>query len=162
MSLISRSQFLRGDWRGNKPDIRPPGALVESEFAAACDGCGNCVIACEQNIVVMSLRKLPLLDFSQAGCTFCADCAAVCEPGALQQIRETGKPHWQFRAVISDSCVAKHGTSCVRCIEECEFDAIVAKPALFGRTDMQVNNTDCNGCGMCISTCPVNAITLEK
>jgi len=161
MNSISRAQFLRGDWRGRKPDLRPPWALAEPAFSDACDGCGKCVTACEEKIIFISSRKLPLLDFSQGGCTFCGECSSVCETGALQQTHEPGELPWQLQAGISDNCLSKRGTSCVRCIEECEYDAIVARPALGGRTKMQIDHTVCTGCGMCIATCPVNEISLE-
>lgn len=161
MNSISRAQFLRGDWRGEKPDLRPPWALLEPGFSNACDGCGKCVTACSEKIIFMSLRKLPRLDFSQGGCTFCGECSSECEPGVLQRTHEPGKLPWQLQASISKNCLAKRGTSCVRCIEECEYDAIVSTPALGGRTKMRVDHTACTGCGMCISTCPVDVISLK-
>lgn len=160
MSTISRAQFLRGDWRGKKPDIRPPWALPEPEFSSACDGCGKCVTACKEKIISISFRKLPELNFSQAGCTYCGECSAVCAPGALHHKHQPGELPWQLKAVINDKCLARRGTNCVRCIEECEYDAIVAKPTLGGRINMRVDHSACSGCGMCISTCPVNEISL--
>jgi len=161
MNSISRAQFLRGDWRGKKPDLRPPWALAEPDFSDACDGCGKCVTACEEKIVFMSFRKLPLLDFSRGGCTFCGECSVVCETGAIQRAHDPGELPWQLQAGISESCLAKRGTSCVRCVEECEYDAILARPALGGRTRMQVDHIACTGCGMCIATCPVKEISME-
>ena len=158
MNSISRAQFLRGDWKGTDPDIRPPWALTEPAFSDVCDGCGECVTACSQKIIFMSRGKLPKLDYSQAGCTFCGDCVTVCEVGALSHSHQQNKHPWQLKADISTSCLAIAGTSCVRCIEECEHDAIVSKPALGGRMNMQVDALACTGCGMCIAKCPVDAI----
>jgi len=162
MNSISRAQFLRGDWRGKKPDLRPPWALAEPAFFDACDGCGKCVTACAEKIIFISSRKLPLLDFSQGGCTFCGECANACETGALSHKHEPGVLPRQLLAGISAGCLAKLGITCVRCIEACEYDAIVARPALGGRTKMQINHQACIGCGMCISTCPVDEISLES
>ncbi len=162
MKHLSRAQFLRGDWRGQHPDLRPPWALAEPGFSNTCDGCGKCVTACGEKIIFMSFRKLPLLDFTIGGCTFCGDCAAVCDSGALQHTHETGQLPWPLQADISAACLAKRGTACVRCIEACEVTAIVATPALGGCTDMRIDAAACTGCGMCVATCPTSAISLSN
>ena len=162
MNSISRAQFLRGDWRGRKPDLRPPWALAERAFSHVCDGCSECVTACKENIIFMSLRKLPQLDFSKGGCTFCGDCSTVCETGALQPNHEPGQLPWRLHAGISDACLAKRGTNCVSCLEVCEYDAIIARPALGGRTKMHIDTMACTGCGICIKPCPVDAISLNN
>ena len=162
MNSISRAQFLRGDWHGKKPDLRPPWALAEPAFSNACNGCGKCVTVCEEKIIFISIRKLPSLDFSRGGCTFCGECTHVCETGALLPTQKPDGLPWQLKARIDDYCLAKHGTSCVRCIEECEHDAIVAKPMLGGRSKMQIDNLVCTGCGMCVGICPVNAVSMER
>ncbi|MCP4047714.1 MAG: ferredoxin-type protein NapF [Gammaproteobacteria bacterium] len=162
MKSISRAQFFRGDWHGKRPVLRPPWALSEPFFSDTCDGCGNCVTACEEEIIFISYRKLPQLNFSQGGCTFCNKCTEVCEAGALNRFHEPGERPWPLVAVISNMCLAKRGTSCVRCVEECEHNAITARLALGGRSKMQINPQTCTGCGMCISTCPVEALTLEN
>lgn len=162
MNSISRAQFLRGDWRGQNFHLRPPWALAEPAFSSACDGCGKCVSACEEKIIFMSRRKLPLLDFSKGGCTFCGECSTVCETGALKRSHEPGQLPWRLQAGISDACLAKRGTSCVSCIEECECDAIVAGPALGGRMEILIDTMACTGCGICIKKCPVDAISLNN
>lgn len=159
MSSISRSQFLRGDWRGDKPELLPPWAIPEPGFSNTCDGCGDCVSACSEKIITISPRKRPQLDFSQRGCTFCGDCADVCNPGAL--LRTLPLPR-QLEAVINDSCLSKRGISCVRCIEECEHDAIVTQPALGGRIDLFIDQNLCTGCGSCVAVCPVSAVFMKK
>lgn len=162
MNSVSRAQFLRGDWQGQKPDFRPPWALAGCAFSSACDGCNKCVIACKEKIIFMTARKLPQLDFSRGGCTFCGECSSVCETGALQPSHEPGQLPWRLQAGISDACLAKRGTSCVSCIEACEYDAIIARPALGGRMKMHIDVMACTGCGICIRPCPVDAISLNN
>ncbi len=162
MNSISRIQFLRGDWLGKYPETRPPWALPEPAFSTLCDGCAKCERECEQKIIFISDSNLPQLDFSRSGCTFCAKCVEACETGALHQSPQDDSQPWQLQAELNNTCLAKNGINCARCIEECEHQAIVSKPTLAGRAIMQINETVCTGCGMCIKTCPVSAISLQK
>ena len=63
-------------------------------------------------------------------------------------------------AQIGESCVEAKGVSCRRCGEACDADAIHFKPIGGGRNTAVLADTLCNGCGACLSVCPVNAITL--
>jgi len=165
MNTISRAQFLRGNWRGHKPELRPPWALQEELFVEACDGCGACVDDCPQHILHMA-RGLPQVDFSQGECTFCGDCSTACPRGALDRsagFDSTDKqPPWSCLAMVTADCLAARGTSCVRCIESCAQEAIVARPALRGRLEIRIDDAACNGCGACVAGCPVNAIKIHE
>jgi ferredoxin-type protein NapF len=159
MAMISRAQFLRGEWRGNNPSPQPPWALANGYFAAVCDGCGDCVEACPQHILKLSGRGLAEVDFTQGECTFCADCVAACPTGALS--RDGIAPPWSLTARVSGRCLAMNGTSCIRCIESCASEAIVSRPALRGRVMLSIVDADCTGCGACFATCPVKAISIQ-
>jgi len=161
MNLISRAQFLCGDWRGRDPYLRPPWALNEPDFSDICDGCGDCATACETSIILISSRKLPELNFSNGGCTFCGRCIEACETGALQRDHTSMECPWLQRATINDICLAKRGIGCIRCIEECEYDAIISRPAVGGKAEMEIRSSICTGCGMCYATCPANAISFS-
>jgi ferredoxin-type protein NapF len=161
MKKISRAQFLRGDWGGDKPTIYPPWALAGNLFAALCDGCGDCIQACPRKILKLSVRGLALVDFSRGDCTFCGDCAAACPTGAIRETNGTDQQPWRLKAEISGECLAINGTSCVRCIESCLVDAIVARPGLRGRVQMRVDETACTGCGACFAPCPVEAVSMR-
>lgn len=161
MKKISRAQFLRGDWEGDKPTVRPPWALAADCFAEVCNGCGDCVKACPQHILKLSGRGLVLVDFSRRECTFCGDCAAACPTGAIHKTDSVDEQTWQVKAEISGSCLATNGTSCIRCIESCAVDAIVATPALFGRVQMHIDESACTGCGACFVPCPVEAVSIR-
>ena len=52
-------------------------------------------------------------------------------------------------------------TTGIRRNEFCSQDAIVARTALGGNRNLQVDKLVCTGCGMCVATCPVDEITLE-
>ena len=161
MHSISRAQFLRGDWRASNSEIRPPWARLEPNFSEKCNGCGDCVSACPQDIIVITRRKRVRLDFSRGGCTFCGDCAAICETDAFLPKQNSETIPWQQSAVIGDTCLSKHGTWCMSCREHCEYDAIMARPVPGGKIDMKVDPLTCTGCGTCVSKCPVSVIKLE-
>src|SRR5512139_3519303 len=71
--------------------IRPPGALAESEFSAACIRCGMCVRDCPYDILHLAKPEEPMSTGTpyfvarQAPCEMCEDipCIKACPTGAL-------------------------------------------------------------------------------
>ncbi|HPQ42624.1 MAG TPA: ATP-binding protein [Syntrophales bacterium] len=57
--------------------------------------------------------------------------------------------------IIEDKCIA-----CNRCIEECRFDAI-SYPASEEVGIPSINPIFCEGCGVCVRVCPVEAASFE-
>ena len=80
-------------WAPRPAFTRPPGALPEAEFLAACSRCGDCVRACEP----LALRKAgpemgrlyetSIIVPSENPCTLCEGlpCVAACGTGALKR-----------------------------------------------------------------------------
>jgi len=161
MSSISRSQFLRGDWGGNKPVYYPPWSRPEPAFSDTCNACGNCVAACEEKIIFLSTREYPRLDFTRGGCTFCGKCLEACEAGALLHVDGALDAPWQLKAFVNRTCLLENRTQCQRCVETCDQRAITIVPGLGGRSKLHMDVQSCSGCGMCIATCPVGAIALQ-
>jgi len=60
--------------------------------------------------------------------------------------------------ILEDECIA-----CDRCIEECRYDSIHYPILSNGETadTPQVNPIFCEGCGVCVRVCPVEAISFE-
>jgi len=69
-------------------------------------------------------------------------CNVLCPSGALLSLVSRFS---LFKRVRTDAC-----TSCKRCANACDFDAI--------RTDDFTTTTDCTYCGECARVCPVDAI----
>ncbi len=161
MSHLSRTQFLRGNWRPQVPAIRPPWAVSEPAFSAICDACKKCIDVCAEKIIQLSAEGLPVVDFSLGACTFCGDCVTACDRGALVSKPSLTQAAWQLQARISANCLAVAGTNCIRCIEDCEHEAILSTPALGGRVYMRVDPQLCTGCGACVASCPVTAVVME-
>ena len=126
----------------------------------ACQGCANpCVTACEPGIIRLhpadhTLAGTPYLDFEATGCTFCKACVDAC-PLEIE-ITSHGKPALGTARLNRDACIAWDDVICMACSGRCDYQAI--------RTTHQrraeVNPEICNGCGMCVSVCPVHALSI--
>ena len=99
----SRRQFLRGATRGaiehaarateerfiQRRYVRPPGAIPEIGFLAACSRCGECAAACPVSAIKYVDAKgglaagTPYLEPDRIACIACDDmpCAASCPTG---------------------------------------------------------------------------------
>lgn len=74
--------------------IRPPGALVESDFLRRCVKCGQCMRICPTNIIQPAISQggleglwTPVLDFraGTSGCQYsCVACSRVCPSAAIR------------------------------------------------------------------------------
>lgn len=159
---INRRQFLRGDFRGRHPALRPPWALAaEHAFIETCTRCGACVTSCPQSILVQQRDGYPFVDFRRGKCDFCGACADKCAPGALRPPHDDGTP-WNVKAFVTDNCLARRGILCITCLEHCALRAI--RRHLITRSTMppEIDVSACSGCGACYRSCPVDAIVLTR
>lgn len=154
----SRRNFLRGSFRERDDAVRPPGAL-ERGFAAACTGCGDCAGACSEGIIRSGERGAPRLDFSLGACTFCGECAQACPTDALDLERLAA---WPWIVAATPACLSAQGIYCRSCEDACDASAIRFRLAPGGRADPVVRESDCTGCGACISVCPAGALSIER
>jgi len=156
--MVSRRQFMRGDFKARRPPQRPPWALAEEYFLDACTRCGACVPVCPTRIIVV-VRGYPELDFKRGECTFCGACAAACKDGALPRPDTQALP-WNIKAQIADNCLAQRAVECRICGDHCAVAAIRFSPRLGGPPVAEVDTGSCTGCGACVAPCPVTAISL--
>ncbi|MBE9516399.1 MAG: ferredoxin-type protein NapF [Proteobacteria bacterium] len=155
---ISRRQFLRGRLSTKHSSIRPPWAIEEKDFLERCSRCGDCVDACEED-VIRSDSGYPIIDFSNSGCSFCGDCATACDAGA---IRQTQTPAWPYAVKIEPAqCLAQQGVVCQVCSEQCDSGAIRISLTVAAVPTPVINETQCTACGYCIATCPGNALSIN-
>jgi MauM/NapG family ferredoxin protein len=140
--------------------IRPPGALPEVAFLAACTRCGECITACPP----FAIRKAPPEAGLQAGtpfidpmiqaCTVCETipCARACPTDALT-LPPDGWAGYRLAALelIPERCVTFQGTRCRACIDACP----VGEAALTIDEDGHpvIRAEGCVGCGACVRAC---------
>lgn len=156
---ISRAQFLRGDFRGERAALRPPWALPDALFRERCDSCGECARACPEGILSVPFGRFPKVDFAQGRCTFCSACVEACRPEALQRPTENSAP-WTYRAQLGAGCLALRGVVCRSCGEVCDEKAIRFHFVPGGLAPPQIDGEGCTGCGGCVRVCPVGAIAV--
>ena len=152
---LSRREFLT---RKPRPAVmRPPHAVAEADFGALCDGCGACLDACPEAIIVIGADELPRLDLSYEGCTFCAACMDACPMGAL----DAGAARlWTWKADIGATCLSFIGITCRTCGDACEAEAIRFRLQPGGRDVPLLDHDACTGCGTCKAICPVDAVRM--
>lgn len=139
--------------------IRPPGALPEPAFVAACTRCGECIGVCP----VQAIRALPAsaglaagtpaLDVAATACVMCETmpCAAACPTPALEV------PPWGWRdvrmarvTIDPARCITWRDVECGICARVCPVGPDALRMDDRGRP---VVGAACTGCGQCISAC---------
>ena len=145
--------------------IRPPGAIPEPEFQAACIRCGQCMKICPTNTLQPCLIESgiggiwsPRLDTRLASCDqTCALCGTVCPTGAIRELPLEEKKHAKLGTAAIDTgrcLVWAQDRLCLICDEQCPYNAIVFRWK-DGLRRPFVIDTKCNGCGFCEKACPV-------
>jgi ferredoxin-type protein NapF len=155
--MVSRRQFLRGDFKSRRTPQRPPWALAEEAFLDACSRCGDCVPVCPTKIVFI-VRGFPQVDFKRGECSFCGACVAACKDRAL--VRD-GREAWTIKAQVADNCFALRGVECRICGDHCPVTAIRFSPRLGGPPVVEIDPGTCTGCGACVAPCPVAALSVS-
>ncbi|MCB1734850.1 MAG: 4Fe-4S binding protein [Gammaproteobacteria bacterium] len=166
----SRRAFLRGAFldpearaaerRRLKPLGPPPPWIGEQVETQACRQCAApCVDVCPQAIVKRHapdhvLAGIPWLDFSDAGCTFCGQCADACPAGVT---RTDTPPEIGKVALDTSRCHAWNGVICMSCLRYCEVGALHRAEQL----RVRLETAACTGCGACIAPCPAEALSFN-
>ncbi|WP_337244553.1 ferredoxin-type protein NapF [Luteimonas sp. gir] len=151
-----RRALLRGRLHTPHP-LRPPWALDERAFVDACTGCGACVAACPERVLVIGEGRLPVFDPALGECTFCTDCASACEAHAFRPAQDAA---WALQARVAETCLTLHGIVCSSCRDACGESAIRFPVTSCVPTPV-VAADRCTGCGACVAGCPSAAISLR-
>ncbi len=159
--------------------VRPPGALAEESFLAACVRCGLCVRACPYDILKLAelgdsvATGTPYFTARSGPCEMCEDipCVPACPTGALDHaLTDITKAKMGLAVLIDqESCIAFQGLRCEVCFNICpvrgkaiklEFRPNVrsGKHAIF---EPVVSSEHCTGCGLCERACILDEAAIK-
>lgn len=147
--------------------VRPPGALPEGAFVAACTRCGDCATACPANAIRMNgegaALGTPTLDVATTACLACPEmpCAAACPTGALERPADGwSRIRLGGRITIAGSCITFRDVECGVCARVCPIGADALR---IDEWDHPAVGDACVGCGSCIRACVTSpsSITIE-
>ena len=155
--------------------LRPPGAIAERDFLAACIKCGQCVQVCPvQAIVLADIDEgfgvgTPYIDAREQACDFSCDalqCILACPTGALDH--RPSKPEEVrmgfARLANPDSCLARQGLGFTGAARGEDYDGLhrYAEVDRWKPIPVSDHPYDVPLCDLCVRECPVKgAITLE-
>ena len=145
---------------------RPPGAVAEGQFLAACTRCGDCIDVCPPRAIIKAPEAAgnragtPMIDALRSPCVMCDDlpCIDACEPGVLRHDLPVKMAH---ASVDESLCLAWQGQECNACVDNCPVDGALSVLEGEGEsTGPRVDSAACTGCGVCRCVCPApqNAI----
>ncbi len=140
--------------------FRPPGALPEIGFLAACTRCGACIDICPSS-AIMPVRTegglaagTPYIDPGLQPCTVCPDmpCAVSCPTEALT-VPERGWSGYRLGRLelIPERCITFQGTPCTACADACPVGAAALSIDEAGHP--VIRREGCVGCGICVRAC---------
>lgn len=171
------AQLLRREAVASVLALRPPGALAERDFAAACIKCGQCVAACPYDTLHLARAEddapigTPYFVPRDIPCYMCTDipCVPACPTGALDpQLKDIAKSRMGLAVIDTESCLSWLGLRCEVCYRVCPVkgQAIsirnhprqTSKHALFVPI---VHSQACTGCGMCEDACPTEKAAIR-
>ena len=148
--------------------FRPPGALPEIGFLAACTRCGACIDACPPHALMKVpsdgglAAGTPYFEPAGSACTACADmpCASACPTPALTlpQLSWAGYRLGNLE-LHPERCLTFHGTPCRLCVDACPMGEAALVSDAGGHPVLR--REGCVGCGVCLHVCPTSPSSYE-
>jgi len=159
--------------------LRPPGALPEEGFLAACVRCGLCVRGCPYDTLKLAdagdgpALGSPFYTAREVPCEMCEDipCVVACPTGALDKSLTDINLSRMGTAVLvgHETCLNLLGLRCDVCYRVCplidqaitlevQHNARTGKHAMFIPT---VHTGKCTGCGKCEKACVLEEAAIK-
>lgn len=156
--------------------LRPPGALDEDAFLAACIKCGQCVQVCPVEAIVLADGDegyglgVPYIDARAQACDFSCDavqCVLACPTGALShQIAHKEEVTMGFaRLARPESCLAMKGLGFSGLARGDDFTGMLRYEEIdrWEPQPIASHPYDLELCDLCVRECPISgAISLER
>ena len=157
--------------------IRPPGALPEPKFLAACVKCGECMKVCPTNALQPAFTQAgpeglwtPVLVPRIGYCEYyCSLCTQVCPTGAIKELKIRDKTKVKIGSawINKNRCIPYAlGRSCTVCEEKCptapkaikmmETEMLLPDGTVEYQGVPVVDLDLCIGCGICETQCPAS------
>lgn len=157
--------------------LRPPGAIGDADFAAACVRCGRCVAACPVDTLKLAdlagpgAPGLPWFAPREVACAMCPDlpCVKACPTGALDPaLTDVARARMGLAVIDAEHCLSWQGLRCEVCYRVCPVKgtAIRVDPHPRGLSKHAVfvpvvSSEACTGCGLCEQACPTEVAAIR-
>ncbi|RIL06623.1 MAG: 4Fe-4S ferredoxin [Proteobacteria bacterium] len=154
--------------------LRPPGALDEERFLAACIKCGQCVQVCPVQAIVLADADeglgvgVPYVDARSQACDFSCDalsCILACPTGALShelKMKEEVRMG-VARLARPEACLARRGEPLRGTARGPDFPGLLRYEDVDRWTPMPVatHGYDRAVCDLCVLECPIGESALR-
>lgn len=141
--------------------FRPPGALAEVAFIAACTRCGDCLDVCPAHAIFNAppgaglAAGTPVIEPIAQPCIACDEmkCAAVCPTDALILPGNLWEGYRMAELeLVPERCIAFQNVECGVCARACPLGEKALALDSAGRPFIKFEG--CVGCGVCVRACP--------
>jgi len=151
-----------------QPVLRPPGALEEVAFLAACTRCGDCIEVCPAGAILQAspgaglAAGTPMIDPNVQPCTVCdtIPCIEACPTDALEMPPQLWEGYRMAALeLVPERCIVFEGVTCGLCARVCPLGERAIRLDDKGRPVLLAEG--CVGCGVCVRACVTTPSSLK-